>query len=368
MANILVIDDDKDIQRLLEFTLKRAGHTVDTAIDGGQGMQFAEAHVPDLIVCDVMMPKMNGYEFCRQARTKSVLKSTPIIVFSARFQPVDKQTALDAGATDYLSKSTAPDQLVKRINELIPAQSVQKEILSGVFAIFSLRGGAGVTSLSVNLALAMMAGTRTATTVVDLAPMGGHAALMLGLRPSSNINQLMLNAKATLTPDEIQSYMLKHQSGLQLLASTPGFDASPAPGSQLVALIGSIKSGFPLTVLDVPGLLDANTSPVLQLLDRVILVLTPDMPAVQSTVTALQGLAKLGIPTEKVKLVVNQTIPKNMLPIEIIQKTVRRPVNAAIPFDPNMVKAVNSGVPLLLGQPDSPAAVAIASLSGKILN
>ena len=98
MANILVIDDDKNILRLLEFTLKRAGHTIVTCVDGMQGLAQAEAQKPDLIVADVMMPNMTGYEFCKQARGKPTLKETPIIVFSARFQPIDKQTALKAGA------------------------------------------------------------------------------------------------------------------------------------------------------------------------------------------------------------------------------------------------------------------------------
>jgi CheY-like chemotaxis protein len=97
MANILVIDDDKDIQRLLEFTLERAGHTVDAAYDGMQGLRHAENTAPDLIVCDVMMPKMTGYEFCRQARTKATLKTTPIIVFRLDFSPSTNRRRLMPG-------------------------------------------------------------------------------------------------------------------------------------------------------------------------------------------------------------------------------------------------------------------------------
>ena len=124
MANILVIDDDRDILRLLEFALNRAGHDVIIASDGQQGLAELEAQKPDLIVADIMMPKMTGYDFCKQVRASSGAVDIPIIIFSARFQPVDKQTALQAGATDYLPKSISPDALVKRIEELLSGAPV----------------------------------------------------------------------------------------------------------------------------------------------------------------------------------------------------------------------------------------------------
>ena len=127
-----------------------------------------------------------------------------------------------------------------------------------------------------------------------------------------------------------------------------------------------LKSSLPFTVLDVPRLLETHAAPLRQLLDQVFLVSTPDMPAVQSTLTALHGLAKLGIADDKIKLVINHITPHNNLPANIIQRIVRQPIMATIPFDPNMVKAVNNGNPLVLAQPQSPAAAAIAQLAQKI--
>lgn len=366
MANILVIDDDKDIQRLLEYALKRAGHTVDAAFDGQQGLSYAEATKPDLIVCDVMMPKMTGYEFCRQARSKPNLRHTPIIVFSARFQPIDKQTALEAGATDYLSKSTAPDTLVKRITDLLPDASLT--VNQGIIGIFSLRGGVGVTSLSVNLTLALAQTQQVATSFIDLAPVSGHAALMLGLRPTSNVSKLLQSMDSELSLAAIKQFFIQHKSGVQLLASPLTFAEELSPDSAaLLRLLNGLKSNFGISVLDVPRLLASHFAPILSLLDKVVLVISPDMPAIQSTVVALQGLLKSGILDSKINLVVNQITPQNALPVDVIQKTIKRPVMAAIPFDPNMVKAVNAGQPLVLSQPQSPAAQAINQLAGKIL-
>ena len=181
MAKILVIDDDKDILRLLEFTLKRTGHDIITANNGEAGLTQTRENSPDLVVCDVMMPIVTGYEFCRQVRADPKFKDIPIIIFSARFQPIDKQTALDAGATDYLPKSTAPDALAKRIAELLPTPT--KAVARGMIGLFSLRGGAGVTSLAVNLSAILSVSHKTNVALVDLALQGGHAAVMLASTP-----------------------------------------------------------------------------------------------------------------------------------------------------------------------------------------
>ena len=368
MANILVIDDDKNILRLLDFTIKRAGHTITTSEDGLQGLAQAEAQLPDLIVADVMMPNMTGYDFCKQARTKPVLKDVPIIIFSARFQPIDKQTALEAGATDYLPKTTSPDALIGRINELL-AGSATPAATRGVVGMFSLRGGTGVTSLSVNLAVWLAQSQQTRTLLIDLARLGGHAALMLGLRPAGNIAQLFASTPGEVVPQTIQPHLTQHNSGVYLLASSHVYGHELLlTDTRLQQLLTIMKAGFPFVVLDIPHFMEPQFAPTLQLFDKIALVISPDMPSLQSTAIGLQSLVRLGMPDDKIALVVNQVIPQGALPIETIQKALKRPVVANIPFDPEVVKSVNSGKPLLLTNPQSPAAMAIAGLAGKLLS
>ncbi len=368
MANILVIDDDKNILRLLEFTLKRAGHTILISTDGAQGLAQANSQQPDLIVVDVMMPNMTGYDFCKQARTKPALKETPIIIYSARFQPVDKQTALDAGATDYLPKTTSPDALINRINELL-STSVKPAATKGTVGLFSLRGGAGVTSLAVNLAATLAQGRQTRTLLVDLARLGGHAALMLGVRPTGNVAQVLANAQDNLTLESLKPHLIQHDAGVYLLASSHvyGHELSLAD-ARLPAFVKIVKSGFPFVVLDIPHFIEPKFAPVLQLFDKIAVVISPDMPSLQSTAIALQSLARLNLPEDKISLVVNQVMAQGALPTETIQKAIKRPVTATIPFDANMRKAVNSGKPLVLNAPQSPAAGAIAGLANKLLS
>ncbi len=366
MAHVLVVDDDKTILRLVEFSLKRAGHSVTICEDGVQGLAQAQAQPPDIIVADVMMPKMTGYEFCRQVRTKLNLPDTPIIMFSARFQPVDKQTALQAGATDFLPKTTSPDALVRRIEELLPQQTTAAA--HATIGLFSLRGGVGLTSLGVNLALALVAAQKTPTALVDLAPIGGHAALMLGLRPTSSLADALFSSGDTVSMDTVKPYLLAHPAGVQLLASALVYDHMVhLNDNRLAQLVTALKTGFALTVLDIPHLLEPRLEPVLQLFDKLALVLSPDMPSLQSTAMTLQGLARLNIPENKIVFVVNHVMPQGALPPEIIQKTLKRPVLATIPFEPEMIKAVNSGKPLLINSPQSAGAAAITRLAAALL-
>ena len=90
------------------------------------------------------------------------------------------------------------------------------------------------------------------------------------------------------------------------------------------------------------------------------------MASVQATVTALQALTKIGYNSRQIQLVVNQIVPYNGLPPDSIQKTLRRSINAVIPFEADMVKAINLGKPLLLLSPQSPASTAIVQLASKL--
>lgn len=366
MAKILIIDDDQAILRLLEFTLRRAGHQVFIAEDGVAGLAVAEADQPDLIVVDVMMPKMNGYEFCRKARARPDLAETPIVMFSARYHSIDKETAQEVGATAYLSKTTSPNDLLKRLGELLPAK--ESLIQHTAISLFSLRGGSGSTSLAVNLAVAIARQTNKSTLLVDLARLGGHTALMLGLSPNSSVAQALATSKNSVTPDALKPHIYEHESGLHLLASGHSYDQElRLTNKRLDSLLTTLKSSYTYTILDLPHILEPNFASSLQQFDKIIVPISPDMPSIQSATMALQGLVRLGIPENKIVLVVNHTLPTGALSSDTIQKITKRTILAHIPYEPEMIKAVNNGRPLLLGHPEAPGAMAIAKLAEILL-
>ncbi|HDR4763975.1 TPA: response regulator transcription factor [Bacillus thuringiensis] len=110
---ILIADDDLEIAELIEIHLKKEGYQVVKATDGEDAIEIIQSQAIDLVVLDIMMPKMDGYEVTRQIRTK---KNMPIIFLSAKTSDFDKVTGLVLGADDYMTKPFTPIELVARVN------------------------------------------------------------------------------------------------------------------------------------------------------------------------------------------------------------------------------------------------------------
>ncbi len=119
MARILIAEDEPDIRELVAFTLRFAGHEVNTTSNGEEALQVASQTVPDLVLMDVRMPRMTGYDACRAMKADPSLKDIPIVFLSAKGQDAEIQTGLDAGAEEYLLKPFAPDQLVERVRSIL---------------------------------------------------------------------------------------------------------------------------------------------------------------------------------------------------------------------------------------------------------
>ncbi len=119
MAKILIAEDERDIRDLIEFTLTFAGHQVFKAANGAEAVELAPKVMPDLIMMDVRMPRMTGYEACRQIKLIDSVKNIPIVFLSAKGQESEIDTGLDAGAYDYILKPFAPMDLTKRVGEIL---------------------------------------------------------------------------------------------------------------------------------------------------------------------------------------------------------------------------------------------------------
>ena len=119
MAKILIAEDERDIRDLVAFTLRFAGHEVATAANGAEAVEMAPKENPDLILMDVRMPRMTGYEACKVMKSDPKLKDIPIVFLSAKGQESEIQTGLEVGAEEYLLKPFAPDQLTDRVKSIL---------------------------------------------------------------------------------------------------------------------------------------------------------------------------------------------------------------------------------------------------------
>lgn len=119
MAKILIAEDERDIRDLVAFTLRFAGHEVFAAANGEEAVELATKVNPDLILMDVRMPRMTGYEACKVMKANADLKDIPVVFLTARGQETEIQQGLEAGAEEYLLKPFAPDQLTTRVKAIL---------------------------------------------------------------------------------------------------------------------------------------------------------------------------------------------------------------------------------------------------------
>jgi pilus assembly protein CpaE len=192
---------------------------------------------------------------------------------------------------------------------------------------------------------------------------------MLGLRPTSTVSDALFASGDQVTLDKVKPHLIQHATGVQLLASPLNYDHTlHLSDMRLEQLVAVLKSAYAYTVVDVPHILEPRFGGALQLFDKIGLIISPDMPSLQSAAMALQGLNRLGLADQKVTLIVNYISANDAIPLDVIQKTVRRPIWATIPFEADMFKAVNSGKPLLLSSPQSSASMSIAKLAADLFN
>lgn len=116
---IVVADDETDVRELIAYRLGRSGYAVQEAADGAEALRLALADPPDLLVLDVMMPKLDGYELTRRLRADPATRQVPVILLTARAQEADVSQGFAVGADDYLRKPFNPDELVARVRAVL---------------------------------------------------------------------------------------------------------------------------------------------------------------------------------------------------------------------------------------------------------
>jgi phosphate regulon transcriptional regulator PhoB len=128
MKKILVVDDEKDIVELIEYNLKKEGFSVIQAYDGESAVALAKKQKPDLLILDLMLPRMNGIDVCKAIRGNPATADLPIIMLTAKADELDKVLGLEIGADDYITKPFSVKELVARVRSILRRmQDVEKK-------------------------------------------------------------------------------------------------------------------------------------------------------------------------------------------------------------------------------------------------
>ncbi len=368
-VEILVVDDNEMNRKMVSAILSKEGYQVITAPDAAQALQTLEAGAPDLAILDVMMPDMDGFELCRRLRHRPDTAAIPIIILTALSELDERLKAFEAGADDFMAKPFQPQELVARVKVLLrraaPVAAIRTEMQAEVIALFSLRGGVGVSTLAVNLAIGLAQVWAQPVTLVDLSLVNGVGALMLDL-PLRNSWADLANIKTEEIDQEVVGrVLLKHDSGVSVLAAPRRpEEAELLSGEQVGRTLEILAHQSRYLVLDLAHDFSEVTLAALDRADRILLLLSPELAAVRCASIALDAFRKIDYDPEKIRLVLNWNFKGKGLPRLEIEKTLGQKIEIVFPYaEDALVTALTLGKPPTFTAPTSPVGALFEDLA-----
>ena len=360
---ILIVDDDPDALTLIGLTLERRGYSVLKASGGTEALMMIENDRPDLILLDLMMPHMDGYEVCRRIKADPRLGGIPVVMLTAKAQMASQVEGYRVGADDYVTKPVHPDDLASHIRAVLERVKERKASHAGgrAVGVIGVKGGVGTTTIAVNVA-ATLAGSRR-TILADYDP-SGTVAIHLGLDVPPAVDTLYAREIESIDRDVVSAAVLDHSSGLRAMPA----GTRTLSSEQAVVILNRLLEQCDICVLDLGGGLSDVARAVLPRCDLVVIAIDSDRAAVLQAQRMLLALTEMGVARTRLRLV---WANRSGLEVQTALGTIRAAmgdesvhiVDAAIG---SAYRSVETGQPLVLGEPDSPAAAALRGLAHSI--
>jgi len=359
-AKVLVVDDDANVQRLLTYTLKQEGYEVIVASDGAEGLRLWAAEEPALILLDVSLPGLDGFEVATRIRAEEgEARHVPIIILTAEREVEQKVRALRAGADDFLIKPFHPAELLARIRSLL-TRFAPRELLVGrpplgrVHAFYGAKGGVGTTTIAINAAIALRRELGRKVVLVDgNLQFGDHRVFLdLGLDRKSIVD---LVTAPTIDAELIRQVLVRHDSEVDLLLAPPSPETAELVTQDHVStILELLRASYDDVVVDLDKRLDEVNLRVLDTADTIFVVMTADLSCLKNVRLVLETIGHLGYPEEKVRLVLNRSNAFTGISVRNAEGALRRTIDYQIVNEyRGAISALNAGAPFMFTKADS---------------
>lgn len=367
---ILIVDDDIDSLKLIGLMLQRHGYEIVAANAGSQALSKASSDHPDLIILDVMMPDMDGYEVCRRLRANPETQAIPIIMFTAKTLVDDKVQGFEAGADDYLTKPTHPAELTSRVKAILARSASQRrpepEQKGIAIGFIGAKGGVGTTTLALNVAAALLqAGEKPLA--ADLRLGAGSMGLCLGIRRSYGMANVLSKPVADIRPRTIEGEIVVHQSGIKALLSSarPKEAQMEYSVEAAVAVVRNLRSMGRPAVIDLGSGYTPTISRLQREVDQLVLVVEPTGITMSMAQEIVQEIDSSGVGRGRLHIVVvNRTHSSLQTPWQEVEQALGQEIRAIISAAPELAfQATEAGTPMVMFQPNSIVANQIVKLA-----
>jgi len=375
---ILIVDDDIQALRMVGMMLERQGYEIAVATSGEKALQKVSQNAPDLIIMDVMMPQLDGFEVTRRLKANPDTLQIPVLLFTAKNTIVDKVTGFQCGADDYLTKPIYRRELLDCVEELLQQQcstDVSRGPSGRVIGFLPAQGGVGNTTLTLNAAIALsQLEPEKKIIIVELSRRRETLALQMNLDSCPALQKLLDYNLANLTLDVIEPELQQHFSGVYCLLS-----ASPRETAQLqlltpefvTQLLHELRHGYDYILLDLASLLDDVNVVALHQADFIAMTLEAGRIGRQLAGEMLDGFEELDVERRKVGLINIQRAPTTTAPLarDILEQSLNYKALSTIPSAPELAyESVETGMPMVLMQPQGLIAQQVRQVVDAILN
>ena len=363
---ILIIDDDVDTLRLVGLMLQRQGYEISAASNGSQGLAKALEERPDLILLDVMMPDMDGYEVARRLRKNPVTLTVPILMFTAKTQLDDKVAGFEVGADDYLTKPTHPTELQAHVRALL-ARSAQQdkeptqivtalhEHYGYVIGVLAARGGLGVSSVASNLAAAIYTRIQSDVILAELTPGQGTIGADFGFQNQKGLTELLQGTMPEITREKVEASLTAHNSGLKLLLASenPRDVTLTSQVQNYEAIIARLSTLARFIILDLGNGLPGFVQKILPMCSEQIIVLEGTPGTIQHTRFLIDNILDLKIDRKTIGVILNNRVrSESQMPLTQVQEKLGHSIAATLtPAPEAFLQATRVQTPAVISQP-----------------
>jgi pilus assembly protein CpaE len=342
--------------------LQRQGFEITAATNGAQALEMSRTASPDLIILDVMMPDMDGYQVTRQLRQDASTADIPILMFTAKSQVEDKVTGYEAGVDEYITKPIHPAELVARVKALLSRAKSRPATPSAergyMIAVVAPKGGLGASTLTLNLAISYAQRVKSEVIAAEMRPGHGSWAQDLGYNAKEGLNNLLKAKPFEIRNNNVETELVRTTyNGVRLLLADSEISDVDLVGAsaQLEAVVRTLPFLAPMVFLDIGVPVLPKLDRVLAFCDEVMLITEPFPASIRGTKRYMQELGNCGFGKSKLLSIVmiNRIRADIQLTITQVQESLGQTVAQVIPPVPEVAyQAALQYLPIVKLQPD----------------
>lgn len=369
MTKLLVVDDEPSVRKLIKRFFESRGFDVATADNGVEGWQMTRDLGPQVVLSDVSMPEMDGYELTRTIRRNPQTASIPVILLSAHREADAMVAGYECGADDYVAKPVDMEVLRHKIDALMRRAAIRGDVAVGpttgkLICVTSAKGGVGVTTLVANLAILLCRRNETVC-AYDLNLEHGDLPILLDLQPRLSVVDLVRELATVGDNVPWDEFLPRHPSGPRMLAAPARpHDASAISEANVEDVTSRLRTLHDYVLVDLPPSYGDMALGVFEHAERIVVVTSPELTSLRRTRELLGVLAGLGVPDDRVTLVLNRVIEVAGIDARRTEAFLKRVVNLTIPNGgAAFTEAITMGRPLVLSSPTGNSALAIAAIN-----